>query len=270
MDGELPVDPEGLNQKVHKIWNRNAVWWDHKVGEGNTFQKILVGPATERLLDVQPGELVVDIACGSGIFSRRMADLGAQVVAFDFSEKFLECAAERTTKHADRIEYYLMDATDTDQLLTLGKRRFDAAVCTMALMDMTVIDPLMSALSQLLKVGGRFIFSVLHPCFNSTGCNLMVEEEYKNGEFVLVYSVKVSKYIQPMTAEGIGIIGQPIPQYYFHRPMSVLFNTCFAAGFVLDGLEEPVFCEATERKRSISWENYKEIPPVLVARLRLL
>jgi len=264
-----PVNPEEL-KKVQEIWDQNAVWWDHKVGEGNTFQKILIGPATERLLNLNPGELVLDVACGSGIFSRRMAHLGARVVAFDFSEKFLQCAAERTTEHTDRIEYRLIDATNEGQLLTLGKRQYDAAVCTMALMDMTTVDPLVSALSQLLKVGGRFVFSVLHPCFNSTGCTLMVEEEYKNGEFVLVYSVKVSKYIQPMTEKGIGIIGQPIPQYYFHRPMSVLFNTCFAEGFVLDGLEEPVFDQAAEGKRPVSWEHYTEIPPVLVARVRLL
>ena len=71
-------------------------------------------------------------------------------------------------------------------------------------------------------------------------------------------------------AKGIGIIGQPVPQYYFHRPISVLFNTCFSAGFVLDGLEEPVFNQPTEGTSPFGWANYKEIPPVLVARMRLM
>ncbi len=261
---------EALDQKVHKIWDHNARWWDHTVGEGNTFQKVLVGPATELLLDLKPGELILDIACGSGIFSRRMAALGAKVVAFDFSEKFLECAVKRTTEYADKIEYILMDATDEDQLLTLGEQRFDAAVCTMALMDMTTIDPLFSALRQILTVNGRFVFSVLHPCFNSTGCKLMVEEMYEDGEYVLDYSVKVSTYIRPETKEGIGIVGQPVPQYYFHRPLSVLFNACFRAGFVLDGFKEPVFDHKRERNRTLSWEKYTAIPPVLVARFRLV
>ena len=46
-------------------------------------------------------------------------------------------------------------------------------------------------------------------------------------------------------------------------------SACFSAGFVLDGLEEPVFDDAEESARPLSWTNYKEIPPVLVARLRL-
>jgi len=261
---------QALSLEAQKIWEHNALWWDERYGEGNDFQKILIGPATERLLEIRPGELVLDVACGNGAFSRRMAQLGARVVAFDCSPNFVERAKARTTQHADRIEYSVMDATDSERLLTLGRRRFDAAVCTMALMDMATIDPLMSALSQLLKTGGRFVWAVMHPCFNHSGATMMMEEEYKNGELVAVHSVKVSAYIHPTTTQGLGIVGQPLPQYYFNRPLSVLLDACFRAGFVLDGLEEPVFDQATEGKRPLSWANYKEIPPVLVARARLL
>ncbi|MFQ5851489.1 MAG: class I SAM-dependent methyltransferase [Candidatus Binatia bacterium] len=257
------------NQEVQDIWNQIAGFWDDYMGEGNDFQNLLIGPATERLLELQPGELVLDVACGNGAFSRRMAQLGAQVVAFDFSEVFIEKAKARTTEYAERIEYRVLDATAEDQLLALGKQRFDAAVCTMALMDMSDIDPLISALSQLLKVGGWFVFSVLHPCFNSTGCKLVVEEEYRDGELIPVYSVKVSEYIQPSVKKGLGVRSQPTPHYYFHRPLGMIFNTCFRAGFVLDGMEEPTFDEGIISEHPINWKNYKEIPPVLVARMRV-
>jgi hypothetical protein len=141
----------------------------------------------------------------------------------------------------------------------------------MALMDMAAVEPLISALSQLLKVGGRFVFSLLHPCFNSSsGCRLVAEEVDRDGELVVTYAVQVSRYIGPSTAKGVGIVGQPTPQYYFHRPISLLFGACFRAGFVLDGLEEPVFDGTASGKRLFSWENYTEIPPVLVARMRLV
>ena len=93
---------------------------------------------------------------------------------------------------------------------------------------------------------------------------------YKDGELVTVYSVRISKYIRPSTAKGLGMIGQPAPQYYFDRPISGLLAPCFQAGMVLDGLEEPVFTEPVETSRCLSWGRYREIPPVLVARLRLL
>ncbi len=271
MSGEKASENlDTLNEETRDIWNRNAEWWDEQTGEGNEFQRVLIGPATDRLLALRSGETVLDIACGNGASSRKMAQLGAKVVAFDFSERFLDRAKARTTEHPDRIDYRLVDATHEADLLALGRRRFDAAVCTMALMDMTTIEPLMSALSRLLKPGGRFVFSVLHPCFNnSAGCTMVAEKEDKGGELVTAYSVKVSRYIRESTAKGVGIVGQPAPQNYFHRPLSLLFTSFFSAGFVLDGLEEPAFGEASEATRPLGWANYKEIPPVLVGRMRL-
>ncbi|MBI3733154.1 MAG: class I SAM-dependent methyltransferase [Chloroflexi bacterium] len=242
------------------------------MGEGGQFQRVLIGPQTERLLDLKADDGVLDIACGNGAFSRRMAALGARVVASDFSEVFLRRARERTIADADRIEYRLIDATDGAQLLALGERRFDAAVCTMGMMDMADIEPLMSALSRLLKVGGRFVFSVMHPCFNNDGVVKIVEEDDREGELVIARSVKIVRYLRPAASKGLGVRGQPVPHVYFHRPLNVLFNTAFGAGFVVDALEEPAFDTASpdDRQRPFTWDNFSEIPPVLIARLRLL
>jgi 2-polyprenyl-3-methyl-5-hydroxy-6-metoxy-1,4-benzoquinol methylase len=154
------------------------------MGEGNDFQRLLIGPATENLLELRGGELVLDIACGNGNFSRRMAQLGAQVVAFDFSQTFIERARAHSTKFGDQIEYQRIDAAQQEQLLSLGPNRFDAAVCNMALMDMPDIDPLIETLPQLLKTGGMFIFSVMHPCFNSSGANKIIEEGDSDGDLI--------------------------------------------------------------------------------------
>jgi SAM-dependent methyltransferase len=241
--------------------------------DGNDYQRILVGPASERLLNLQPGETVLEIACGNGVFARRMAQLGVHVIATDFSEQLLERARARTSEHSDRIEYRLLDATREDQIIALGQQRFDAAVCNMALMDMTEIDPLMRGICQVVKPGGRFVFSLTHPCFNHLGATLCAEEATVNGEVITTYSIKVTKYLHSSPQKGIAMLGQPIPQYYFDRPLHLLFNACFRAGLVLDGLEEPALNHPHDGSKvgrmSISWVNYSEIPPVLVARLRI-
>lgn len=263
-------DSAEFNNEVREIWDTNAEWWDDFMGEGgNQFQRKLLGPASERLLQLQPGELVLDVGCGGGAFSRQMARLGARVVAFDFSEKFLARARERSAELADRIEYRLVDATDEGQLLSLGEDRFDAAVSTMAIMDMAAIEPLAAGLRRLLKPGGRLVFSVLHPCFNSGVFKKVVEEEDIAGELITVYSIKVSSYIKPFANKGLGVIGQPVAQYYFHRPLYALFTPFFQAGFAMNGIEEPVFGDEGDASRPFSWYNYKEIPPVLVVRMRL-
>jgi hypothetical protein len=76
----------------------------------------------------------------------------------------------------------------------------------------------------------------------------------------------------PTVAPGEAIVGQPKLQLYFHRPLQALFGAGFAAGFVLDALEERAFPPDHPTGRNpLSWSGkFSEIPPVLVARMRLL
>ena len=109
----------------------------------------------------------------------------------------------------------------------------------MALMDIADIRPLASALFRLLKPGGRFVFTVPHPCFNTASVKRAAEEEDRDGDLRTVHYVKVSEYLTPSAGPVIGIPGQPVPHLYFDRPISLLLKTFFDVGFVLDALEEP-------------------------------
>jgi len=43
--------------------------------ESNQFHRELIRPYTEKLLDIKEGQTILDIACGNGNFSRRLAEL---------------------------------------------------------------------------------------------------------------------------------------------------------------------------------------------------
>jgi SAM-dependent methyltransferase len=151
------------NEETRQAWNENAAFWDARMGEGNDFVEVLTWPATERLMELRAGECVLDIACGNGLTSRRLAAMGAEVVAFDFAEELIARARHRTREAASpegagQILYHVLDATNEATLLALGEGRFDAALCHMALFDMAEIDPLMRALSRLLRVGAFCLF----------------------------------------------------------------------------------------------------------------
>jgi 2-polyprenyl-3-methyl-5-hydroxy-6-metoxy-1,4-benzoquinol methylase len=256
------------NLRVRAAWDTNARFWDQRMAEGNDFFNVLVWPSVEELLCPEPRQVLLDIACGNGVTSRRLAEAGANVVAIDFSEEMIRLAKARSS--GGQLDYRVLDATDAAALCALGPGRFDGALCNMALMDLADTRPLMGALASLLRPGGRFVFSVLHPCFNNPAAVQMGEVQDREGSIVTTYSVKISRYLTPYTQVGLAMHGQPVPHPYFHRPLEMLLRDAFAAGFVLDALEERAFPpEKRDGKTSLSWDGrFSEIPPALVARLK--
>ncbi|HVM71253.1 MAG TPA: class I SAM-dependent methyltransferase [Anaerolineales bacterium] len=266
-------DIQAANEETRQAWNTNAAYWDEKMGEGNDFVNLLEWPAILRLLEPQPGQHILDIATGNGLTARRLAGLGAQVTAFDFSEELIQLAKARSTPGLP-IRYLVLDATDASALLASlagsPHSSFPSALCNMALFDMADIEPLFHVLPRLLEPGGRFVFSLTHPAFNNTSSVHVAEEMDLEGQIVSTYSVKVSRYMTPSQAHGAALQGQPKPQLYFERPLQYYFNLGFRNGFVLDGFEECAFPPGHPQSKPLSWGgNFSEIPPVLVARLRL-
>jgi len=261
------VDFPELARESQRIWNENARWWDGRMQEGNDWHNRLIAPAVMRLLGLRAGEDVADLGCGNGLLARAMAQQGGRVVACDSSADFLECARARGTQYGDGIEYRLIDLNDAGELAALGSARFDAAVCNMVLMDLACITPLLRQAVRLLRPRGRFVLSILHPCFNTFGTSLIAARDETGG--AIRYAVQVHRYLSLEPALGTGIAGQPSSHYYFHRPLSALLPACFAAGFVLDALEEPNPHAAQPTGSLLSWDHLTEIPPVLVVRLRL-
>ena len=279
-----------MNDNPHQFtrdaWEANAEVWDARMGDdGNDFFNILCWPSLAALLEASSpgqestvpslstmplsGQHVLDIACGNGLTSRRLAALGAQVTAFDFSANLIEKAKTRENPNS-LITYHVIDATDEQQLLSLGAAAFDSALSNMALFDMADIETLFRTLPKLLKPGGTFVFSLTHPAFNNASSMHVAEEMDLEGEIKTVYAVKISRYMTPYHAKGLALRGQPKPQMYFERPLQYYLNLGFRNGFVLDGFEERSFPPDSPQTFPLGWGgNFSEIPPALVARFRL-
>lgn len=258
-----------FGQEVKMVWNYNSAYWDNRMGEGNDFVNVLCWPVIEEMLAIQPGQLVLDIACGNGLTSRRLGRLGARVVAFDVAEEMIRFARKRSSSGDGDIRYHVLDASDEKGIAEVCEEKLDAALSNMALFDMAEIEPLFRALFSLLKPGGCFVFSMMHPCFNQAHSALYCERGEVDGEEVNTYGVRVSGYMTPTMHKGRALAGQPLPQPYFHRPLHTLLNIGLKAGFVLNGIEERAFpVSHPPGRRDVSWgPNFSEIPPVMIFRM---
>ncbi len=262
--------PPGQNVTGNRdveIWNQIAGFWDQYIKEGNDFQEKLIMPTTDRLLGDVSGKRILDACCGNGNYSRKLVSRGAKVTAFDGSKVFIELARAKNSDQSS-IDYHVINACDEAAILNQIQGPFDAAICSMAMMDLPVIEPLLRAVRKILASGAPFIFSVCHPAFNSPLSRNTGELVNENGRLRQKFAVVTDHYITPYEALSEGIINQPQPHPMYHRPISLLLKSCFDSGYIVDALEEPAFPLDTKSKSAFSWAKRPEIPPALVVRIR--
>ena len=105
-----------------------------------------LGVPVLNLLDPQPGEAIMDVGCGDGALTQKIAAAGSLVIAVDSSPAFVEAARARG------LNVILMDAHQ----LSL-KRQFDAVFSNAALHWMKHPELVVEGVANCLKRGGRFV-----------------------------------------------------------------------------------------------------------------
>ena len=111
-----------------------------------------LGAAALELLAPRPGEMILDVGCGDGALTGRIADAGARVIGLDCSSDMVEAA------RAAGLDAFVADAETLDldgQVARFGL--FDAAFSNAALHWMLDPDAVATGIFNLLKAGGRFV-----------------------------------------------------------------------------------------------------------------
>ncbi|WP_255151387.1 class I SAM-dependent methyltransferase [Halorarius halobius] len=122
--------------------------WDadsYDAGHTFVFER---GEAVVDLLDPAPGERILDVGCGTGHLTDRIAASGADVVGLDASPEMLEAARET---YPD-LRFVLGDARE---LPVSGP--FDAAFSNAALHWIPEQDAVLESVASALRPGGRFV-----------------------------------------------------------------------------------------------------------------
>jgi SAM-dependent methyltransferase len=115
-----------------------------------------------RLAGPVQGGRVLDLACGAGRVARVLAAQGAAVTGLDLSAALLDSAIAAERAEPLGIVYVLGSCADPG---VLAGARFDAVVCHHGLSDIDDLDGCLATVARVLESGGRFTFSILHPCF---------------------------------------------------------------------------------------------------------
>ncbi len=109
---------------------------------------------------LQPGERVLDLACGTGLVTFPAAEAvapGGAVVATDISDAMVEhVTAEASARGLSHVAAARMDAED----LTYPESSFDVVLCSLGLMYVPDARRSLAGMKRVLRPGGRAIVSV--------------------------------------------------------------------------------------------------------------
>lgn len=132
------------------------------------------------------GKKVLDFGCGSGRFSKIMADFGAQVTGLDASKAQIELA-HKINEHKN-ITYEIGSETS---LKSFKDNSFDLILMNMvfpSLSNRDEAEKIIKEMTRTLKDGGRLIISILHPLFlhpiqniNDRATNFKFDNYFKEG-----------------------------------------------------------------------------------------
>lgn len=108
------------------------------------------------------GLRLLDLACGHGRLARALARRGGQVVGVDLSAALLAKARAREVAEPLRIDYLPADVSSPG---ALAGATFDGVGCSFGLSDIDDLDGAIATVARVLRPGGFFVCSLLHPCF---------------------------------------------------------------------------------------------------------
>lgn len=221
-------------------WAQMAEWFDAKQGdEGDLWHRALIYPVLLRVIGEVAGHEVLDLACGNGSMSRRLARQGARVTGVDGSAPIIECARRREAASPLGIAYYVSNSARVN---FLRDQSFDLVVCTMALIDMDDSDArgTIGEVARLMRPHGRGVLCFSHPCFDVPDASSWLLEEAP-GEPPRV-ARKLSRYNELFRGTARWRLGggEEALTHAYHRPLAWYFRAIREAGLAVTAFEESV------------------------------
>ena len=219
-------------------WSAAADWYDQLVGEaGSEYHREIVLPGALRLLAANPGERVLDIACGQGVFCRLLAAKGIHAAGIDAAPDLIKIANQRNeqlrTPHSTlRIpDFRIGDARD---LSFLPENHFQAVACLLAIQNIHPIAPVFRSVARVLVPWGRFVIVMMHPAFRGPK-----ETSWGWDDSEKIQYRRVDRYLLPRKAPIVTNPGKsPDYTWTFHKPIQDYVKAARSAGMLIDGLEE--------------------------------
>ena len=220
-------------------WGKVASWYDALLEkDSDTYQAQVILPNLMRVLDLKPGERVIDIACGQGFFTRACRETGATLAGADISAELITLAREQS---APEISFHVAPA---HELGFAKSATYDTTIIVLAIQNIEQMDATFAEASRVLAPHGRLVLVLNHPTFrvlkhSSWGYDTDTKDQYR----------RIDRYL---SAEKVLVDMHPGKKnseqtISYHRSLQDISKALRKNGFVIGRLEEWISHRSSEK-----------------------
>ena len=228
-------------------WEALADGWAERVRTGTDFaREYILDPAHLAVLGDLVGKRILDAGCGEGRFARMLSQRGAIVTGIDFSHRMIELAREAEQRGPLGIEYHQADMAE---LAMFEAGSFDVSVAYLSVIDVPRYEAALREVARVLKPGGQFVFSLVHPCFcpPDSGWEPRIPGIVPIRDADRLYR-KVDNYRPARELRFRMWPTAPVETINYHRHLSDYAHSCKSAGLLIRDILEPTADEAVTEK----------------------
>ncbi len=237
-------------------WEGSKDWYGGLVGEkGHYYHQSVILPNANRLLDLKPGDSLLDLGCGQGVFARHVP-AGVSVTGVDASASLIQEAKKRTPSATFKV-------ADVTAPLPLSKKDFTHALFLLSLQNMENGEAAIERASFHLAPKGRLLLVLNHPCFRIARQSSWGIDEGRKLQYRRMDLYLSSQKIPIQTHPGKG--GETTLS--FHSPLSLLFSWLGKAGLSTIALEEWISDKKSEGPKAKMEDRARREFPLFLALL---
>lgn len=207
-----------------------ASFWDKRAGEnGEPYKRFVVDPILFRLVGDFKGLDVLELGCGNGYLARKFIEQGTKsLVLADISKYCLENAKNKFSD--ERISYLEQDMTLSWRIKADS---IDVVYSNMMLNEVeNIVTPTAEAY-RVLRPGGTFVFSVIHPAWD-----LWVFAQEKVGQKSSKMKNSKAYFDRGMMSY---VMGGKYDVEHYHHTIGDYFASLVKTAFIVSDLIEPEF-----------------------------
>lgn len=249
-----------FKEKDDTSWGNVSSWYDKHLSTTKNYHDTLVYPNLVRLLGDVKKKKILDLACGQGIFSHRLASLGAMVVGVDLGASLIEIAKSKNIS-PHNPDFFISPSHD---LYMIRDESIDDVLISLAIQNIEKVKETFAECSRVQKKGGRLFIVMNHPAFRIPKGSRWGYDEDEKVQYRRVDSyLSESKVKMDMTP---GSSKNKEYTYSFHRPLQYYSKLLEKSGYLIRRIEEWESDRISERgpRKEAEDMSRKEIPLFLL------